>query len=259
MTQAVKSRIQPPWLMMSLVIFAVAAIAFALELRSLFREEGGTVNFFDEPKGQSVLFIGNSFTFYNDMPKLFGEIVKASDNAPLKVSMCAFPGYSLRQHLEDKRTQDFLRDKHWDYVVLQDFSRNPIEKRDEMLDSCKKMKELLKDNSKKILLLETWADRGKTDEQPMINESYNKVAEVLGAEVIPVGEIWKCARHVTDLYASDSHHPSPAGSFLAAATAARVVLGRTPKMPELREPKQNTQTDNKLLICVQEHFFGAKP
>lgn len=69
-----------------------------------------------------VLFVGNSYTHYNNMPKLFTDIAN-SKNINVDVHMSAKSSHTFKMHSE--RTdlyQDIQREK-WDYVVLQGFSR----------------------------------------------------------------------------------------------------------------------------------------
>ena len=53
-------------------------------------------------KGEiNVLFIGNSLTYYNDMPQILQKIFK-TQNLNFKISQSTYPGISLTQHLSRK-------------------------------------------------------------------------------------------------------------------------------------------------------------
>ena len=69
-----------------------------------------------------VLFVGNSYTHYNNMPKLFKDIA-SSKNINVDVHMSAKSSHTFKMHSERPDLyQDIQREK-WDYVILQGFSR----------------------------------------------------------------------------------------------------------------------------------------
>ena len=73
-----------------------------------------------------VLFIGNSFTYFNDMPYTFLNMAKTVD-PDSRVESIAYGGYSLAQYCdEDTEVGRLVISKivsyEWDYVVLQEQS-----------------------------------------------------------------------------------------------------------------------------------------
>jgi hypothetical protein len=78
------------------------------------------------PSSLSVLFIGNSYTFVNDVPGMVQNI-SASAGLTLVHSQATKGGASLFQHANasldvGRATLALLRSQHWDAVVLQDQS-----------------------------------------------------------------------------------------------------------------------------------------
>ncbi|MBP6584664.1 MAG: DUF4886 domain-containing protein [Flavobacterium sp.] len=86
----------------------------------------------------NILFIGNSLTYYNEMPQILQKILE-TQNLNYKISQSTYPGISLTQHLNrkavviDKETKltplsindtsttvKLLKLKQWDFIVLQD-------------------------------------------------------------------------------------------------------------------------------------------
>src|SRR4051794_23464194 len=52
-----------------------------------------------EPKDAvQVLFIGNSFTYYHDLPKMVGELAQAGKQRPLVFQTEVPGGYTLERH-----------------------------------------------------------------------------------------------------------------------------------------------------------------
>ena len=68
---------------------------------------------------KNVLFVGNSLTYYNEMPKTLQSIIDDQD-VRMNVQQITFPGYFLSQHLKDSLTISRINSQDWDYVVLQE-------------------------------------------------------------------------------------------------------------------------------------------
>lgn len=70
-----------------------------------------------------VLFIGNSLTYYNNLPRMLEQLA-ASSNVPRKLEtrLVAFGGATLRSHWERGQALKAIREGGWDHVVLQEQS-----------------------------------------------------------------------------------------------------------------------------------------
>ena len=178
-----------------------------------------------------VLFIGNSYTFANDMPKIFASLVRsANSNKSLKVYMAAFPSYTLDEHIQDHRTVQALeREGPWDFVVLQERSYYPLTQAAQMETACLELDRKIRAVGARTVLLETWADENAPQAQEAINGVYRKIARRLNATVIAAGEAWPAATKAGRLYSEDGHHPSVAGSFLVACAAYKALVGKDPR------------------------------
>ncbi|RYX89967.1 hypothetical protein EON78_07100, partial [bacterium] len=71
-----------------------------------------------------ILFIGNSYTYMNDLPKMF-EKLSISAGHKVETGMLANGGWKLAQHIAAKETEDKLKSAKWNYVVVQEQSRLP--------------------------------------------------------------------------------------------------------------------------------------
>src|SRR5687768_11212970 len=74
-------------------------------------------------EGRPVLFIGNSLTYYNELPLIVEAL---ADSVPglaagerLAVSMAAFPDYALYDHWSEGSAVRALERNRWNTVVLQ--------------------------------------------------------------------------------------------------------------------------------------------
>src|SRR5437660_1590968 len=86
----------------------------------------------------NVLFIGNSLTYYNDLPKMVAALAKADKQRPLHHERETPGGCTFEKHWKDGKALAKIQSRKWDYVVLQDNSQGPLTKRDSMFDHAKK-------------------------------------------------------------------------------------------------------------------------
>ena len=181
-----------------------------------------------------ILFLGNSFTFFHDMPDMVAEILNAEVGRNLR------GGAYLSQHLDPADelcaiTHKLLTEEKWDYVVLQDQSQGPITNGEDFRRAVDALCPMIRAAGGKPILYETWAyeegsdtlaSTGMTFEvmQKGLTDGYRAAAEANNALVAPVGQAFAVARQVAQLYGAADHcPPSAAGSRLAAETIAAVI------------------------------------
>ena len=84
----------------------------------------------------NILFVGNSFTFYWNLPSLVNEMCNYSGNI-VDTYQSTAGGATLKQHwVGDKnlKTMDLLKKNKYSLIILQDHSQNPILKTKESLE-----------------------------------------------------------------------------------------------------------------------------
>ena len=205
-------------------------------------------NLFAQP--MRVLFVGNSYTHYNNMPKLFEQMAD-SKGVKLEVLMDAKSSHTFQMH--SKRTDLYknIRSTKWDYVVLQGFSRELAQDRAVIdKESIPYIKQLLdsvyaNNSCTNVLLYQTWGyDTGFKDDslgvdwtyQTMsdrIHEGYLYVSEQLNLSIVPVGKVWETVKEnhpQIELYQEDKQHPSLAGSYLAASCFYSALFKTEPNL-----------------------------
>lgn len=69
--------------------------------------------------------LGNSFTFFCDMPNMLAEMLNAEVVHHTRGGAHLAEQFNPETEMGD-RTQAALRDEKWDYVVLQEYSTGPI-------------------------------------------------------------------------------------------------------------------------------------
>lgn len=196
-----------------------------------------------EKKFASVLFIGNSYTYYN---RMYDTFVALCDAAGIQVEMDQITagGYRILDFCNPDRKEhehllEALKKKTWDFCILQEQSFRPAIERKAYFDSLEKISPLLKEHTKKQFLYQTWgygegnpllAEYGYTSESMAValRDSVRAAAKIFGYGVCPVGDAFLTCRSEhpeIELYDHDQSHPSPAGSYLAACVHAVSLFG----------------------------------
>jgi len=181
----------------------------------------------------NVLFIGNSHTYLNYMPRMLSTLVTSEDRGfELAVDQCTGEGAGLEWHWGNSPTRDAIREKAWDYVVLQDRSGGPLEEPDSFVRHAGLLDaEIRKQNAKTMLFL-TWAKRSRPDTQAVLADAYEMTAHKLHAVLVPVGLAWETIHRIDpgiELYHQDGRHANPTGSYLTACVFYSVMFNTSPE------------------------------
>ncbi|QSQ23023.1 SGNH/GDSL hydrolase family protein [Pyxidicoccus parkwayensis] len=195
------------------------------------------------PRPTRVLFIGNSYTYYNNLPRML-EALAASASPPLPVETRAVVvgGAQLKTHWDDGKALKVLREGGWDYVVLQEQSTLGgllVDGRLEINDPervffpyARKFDSEVRRQGAKTLLSLTWSRQWAPEAQVRLNHAFFSLGRELGATVVPMGPAWLTVREQhpeVSLYVADGSHPNPAGTYLAACTLYATLFGRSPE------------------------------
>jgi hypothetical protein len=106
---------------------------------------------------QNVLFMGNSFTFVQDLPHMFQKVAKSFGFDPV-VDNSTIGGCTLFYQMNDSRTDELLQ-KSWDVIVLQDYSQLPTIKaaREKMTyPAVETIASRVSTTTAKVMMYDTW-------------------------------------------------------------------------------------------------------
>ena len=180
-----------------------------------------------------VLFIGNSHTYLNYMPQMLLALVSAEDRGfELDVDQCTGEGVSLEWHWNNPPSRNKIKDKHWNYVVLQDRSGGPLEEPDSFARHAGLLEAEIRKQDAKVIFYMTWANRLRPETQAVLADTYAKMAQELGAILAPVGLAWEAVLRVDpdfDLHHQDGRHANPIGSYLTACVFYSVLSNTSPE------------------------------
>jgi hypothetical protein len=179
-----------------------------------------------------VLFLGNSYTYVNDLPGRVQQLADArGELRPLAPRMIAAGGATLQDHWHNQQVHHALQHEPWDYVVLQEQSLRPLDQPDMMHHYAQQLHQSIIAGGAASIVYLTWARRDQPELQAGLSAAYRQCAARLGAIVAPVGPAWQIvARERPDLalYEADGSHPAPIGSYLAACLFYTILYQQSP-------------------------------
>lgn len=165
----------------------------------------------------SILFIGNSHTYFNDLP-LTVRNRATGEGYDCRVTMLAHPGWFLAQHMTEPDVRFNILYGGYDYVVLQEHA-HPFGPEDKFRDAAVALNDLIRRAGSTPVIYECWAKKDEPEKQAYMNEVHERIALETGALLAPVGkEWWEQMRNRPDaeMYSGDGAHASAAGSDFAA-------------------------------------------
>ena len=180
-----------------------------------------------------LLFVGNSYTARNDVPRLLASLAAAA--APpvdVQTRMIVAGGASLRRHWNAGVARQAIADGRWDWVVLQEQSTLPLKNRSRYHDNVRLFDAVVREHGSRTALYLTWSRQAAPQTQAALTEAVESIATECGATVVPVGPAWHEAMRrapAVTLHADDGSHPTAAGSYLAACVFLVRLVGRAPQ------------------------------
>jgi hypothetical protein len=180
-----------------------------------------------------VLFIGNSYTYFNNLPELLSQLAaSANPSQPLEARMVVRGGATLKMHWEEGNAVKVLQGEKWDYVVLQEQSTLPITDPETMHKYARLFDAEIKKAGAQTIFHLTWARQHQPENQAKLNDAYFTIARELQALVAPVGVAWqKAFKEDAKLvfHTEDKSHPTAAGSYMAASVFYALIYGKSPE------------------------------
>ncbi|MCW1961706.1 PKD domain-containing protein [Chryseobacterium viscerum] len=190
-------------------------------------------------QSDEVLFIGNSVTYFNDMPEIFKNLA-ASKGKNVSITTHTPGGTGFVNHVDDPSLYQKIRSKNYKYVIMQPGTGEsagqsyPVsvtaERGRKIRDSIRKYSPC-----SKIFLYEIPYGVPSANEyntyftfQQKIKDSITKMSNLMQVEMVPAGESARNYYNITqDLALHGSYndiHPGPKGSYLVAASMYSAVF-----------------------------------
>jgi len=197
----------------------------------------------DNSSTTRILFIGNSYTYVNNLPKMFANLSKSGGHR-VETAMSAKAGWTLSDHVKFADTMDQWESSTWDIVILQEQSQIPasdIFREQEMYPAARVLVAKIRELGATPLFfltpahLDGWPEEGLPDYasmQAQINIGYWGIANELNAPVAPAGIAWSTVRGQNPeltLWQSDGSHPAEQGTYLTACVFYAVIFHESPQ------------------------------
>ena len=200
----------------------------------------------------NILFIGNSYTYFSDLPTLFSSLC-AANGQEVRVDSVTCGGRRLYENLNEfasdfnpddeysKKISELVEETEYDVLFLQEQSCLPILNPQMFLAGVVGLSTVI--GAWRTILYATW---GRADGSDTLShygwtresmtkglyDAYCQAAEIAHAEVSPVGLCFAAlveSHPEIDLYDPDKSHPSYAGTCVAALSHYKTVFGEMPR------------------------------
>lgn len=204
-------------------------------------------------QNKKVLFIGNSYTGYNDLPQMVYETANSTGDG-LIIAKSIVGGSNLEFHATNGFTENRINNDSWDFVSIQGssigvaltgayFDTNVAPHAEQIVN-------LIKTNyscSQPIFYMTWGRENGVTGTtctnypwvctyegmDDALTNNYRDLADANDALISPVGAVWRYLRSnpdEPDLYNVDESHPSEIGTYVAACTFYTIILRKDPTL-----------------------------
>ena len=181
---------------------------------------------------QDILFVGNSFTFYNNgLHNHLSKMMRAGGLETGRLRSMTISGAKLEEHL--MAMPGILASNDWDIVILQGHSLAAIDE-DRVpgfRESVRKHVRVIRDSGAAPVLFMTWARSHIPEQIEPLNEIYSGIGGETDAVVVPVGLAFDRSIRQENgivLRMADRRHPTLAGSYLAACTFYAAFFDKSP-------------------------------
>ena len=168
---------------------------------------------------RSILFLGNSLTYYNDLPGMVERAAQAA-GINLRIGSVALPNVAVIDHADGLTpAREAIAAQRWDLVVLQQGPTPEGICRDTLALGAERLAPLVAAAGGKVAVLAPWTRITVPGFLPEARRSAVIAANAVQGKVLFVGDAWRLAlgRDATlQLHSSDGYHPGPNGSWLAA-------------------------------------------
>lgn len=195
-----------------------------------------------------ILFIGNSSTYYNNMPKMVKGLATA-DGENVDVTAITASGYKLSQFTSVSNVYyaqiiSTLENNHWDFVVVQDHRDVIVENPAKTEKAISILKPYIDAAGAQLVLYETRADYNGREftlnntsvfldnltMQYYLTRNYYSIGNKFNALVCAAGVNYSRSMNLYPdivIYDEDMLHPSPYGSYLIACSLYETIFEKS--------------------------------
>jgi hypothetical protein len=173
-----------------------------------------------------LLFIGNSHTYFNDMPVMVLKLLEATGQKA-HVTMITAGGKDLLFHAKRPDVLFNMRYGGYDAVIVQEKASNfsPVD----FEQGALALKNLADELGLPIFFYMPWALRDHREQQRPMTDTYHTFCRANRCHFAPAGEVFSRLLMTESpdlLYIEDGNHATAVGSYAAAVTVFYTITGR---------------------------------
>ncbi len=177
---------------------------------------------------QRLLFLGHSYTYYNDMPAMVTKMADSADS-PVRydITMSAFPNATLEDHWHNRKTRQLLSQGGWYRVIAQPEGGLSLRNADSamfvnggrlLVGTAEQPPAIVISWQATEAFCQKHYSMSRVQVASVEQNNLRGLAIATGADVIDIARVWDrvaAADLPFSLY-KDGNHPSLEGSYLAA-------------------------------------------
>jgi hypothetical protein len=176
-----------------------------------------------------VLFIGNSLTAVNDLPRTVAGLATTLHDS-ITVDAATGPDLAIIDHVNGATNAlDLIKKGRWHFVVLQQGPTSQQLGRDTLILASKILDPLVRAAGGRIAELMVWPSAQNRSTFDGALQSCKEAAQAVAGLCFPAGQAWRAAwafDPTLPLYGPDGYHPSELGTYLAALVVYEGITGR---------------------------------
>ncbi|MBR4863441.1 MAG: SGNH/GDSL hydrolase family protein [Oscillospiraceae bacterium] len=227
-------------------------------------------------KEYSILFIGNSYTFYNDMPTVYFQAMAKACGYSLTVATITKGAYTLEKFADPSDPYGTLVKNalsgatKYDFVILQEQSVRPAINAPAFYDGVRALVEKIRGIGAQPILYATWGRETGSDTLEKYNftneemtwqlaASYDAIAKELDIPVAHAGIAFfdLYTGSTLNLYNADKSHPSVTGSYVAAMSLFCKIFEYDPE--DITSAGPGTEEENALIRQAVKKIIAEDP
>jgi hypothetical protein len=178
--------------------------------------------------GVRVLFIGNSLTYENDLPRTIADMAKSVADSPFVYRMAAQPNYSLQDHFIDG-IEGRIAGKGWHVVVMQQGPSTTLANQIHLSAWSEELDKYVSAAGARTALYEVAPGGTSPAAFAAVRDAYRNAALNVDGMFIPAAEAFLGAWAQDPglvLYQDDQFHPSRLGTYLIALVHFEMLYDR---------------------------------
>jgi hypothetical protein len=176
-----------------------------------------------------VLFVGNSLTSTNDLPRIVGDLARSA-GTPIEYDVRAPGGVALEDHWNQTDIRDVIANSRWDFVVMQQGPSALPESAENLRVWAGTFADAVRAQGGRPALYTVWPEGYRKDALDAVISSYRRAAADSRSLLLPVGLAWKYVWKTNPkfpLYGPDGFHPSKSATYLASVVIVAGLTGRS--------------------------------